>query len=99
MEIQEKKDILHGVLITICTLMCAFGAIANGLVIYFASKEPRTGAFHHLNKVVRDLAITDLLLCIVGAPLMMFYWTWSKFYFVYIKMRFIRKYLYNYKST
>ena len=81
MEIYEKVDIWNGVLITICTLICAFGAIANGLVIYFASKEPKTGVFSKLNKIVRDLAITDFLLCIVGAPLMMVFWVWSKFLF------------------
>ena len=77
---QRYKDgeILYWALITICVLMCILGMIGNGLVIYAANRKPRIEAFRHINKVVRNLAATDFLFCVLGAPLILTYWTWSK---------------------
>ena len=71
-------EIWNWALITICVIMCIFGIIGNGLAIYVSNRRPRAEAFRHLNKVVRDLAVTDFLFCIFGAPLILAYWTWSK---------------------
>ena len=68
-------------LIVIYTLLSIIGMIGNGLVIYVANRSPKGGALRHLNKVVRNLAITDFLYSVFGSPLTMVYWTWSKFWF------------------
>ena len=47
--------------IAVATICCIIGVFGNGLVIYLANQKPRRGAFVYLNKVVRNLAITDLL--------------------------------------
>ena len=73
-----KGETWNWVLIVLCVLMCIIGMIGNGLVIYTANRNPKAEAFRHLNKVVRNLAVTDLLFCILGAPLKLTYWIWSK---------------------
>ena len=56
------------------TLISIAGMIGNGLVIYVANRNPQRGALRHLNKVVRNLAITDFLFNVLAAPLIMTYW-------------------------
>ena len=62
-------------LIAIYTLLSIIGMIGNGLVIYVANRSPKQGALRHLNKVVRNLAVTEFLFNILAAPLVMTYWT------------------------
>ena len=81
-------EILYWALITICVLMCILGMIGNGLVIYVANRKPTIEAFRHLNKVVRNLAATDFLFCVLGAPLILTYWTWSKILLIFIILMF-----------
>ena len=66
-------------LIVIYTLLSIIGVIGNGLVIYVANRSPKQGALCHLNKVVRNLAVTDFLFNILATPLLIAYWTitWS----------------------
>ena len=71
-------DVHLWVLITVGTIACIIGIAGNGLVIYFANKRREAGAFRHLNKAVRNLAITDFLYSICAAPLAMVYWIWRK---------------------
>ena len=62
------------------------GITGNGFVIYYAHKSRDTGLFRHLNKVVRNLAITDFLygLCAIPAEITMS--IWSKYRFALIRV-------------
>ena len=64
----------------IIIVICVVGTLGNGLVIYVACHKPKRGALRHLNKVVRNLAVTDFLFNIFGAPGMMAYWiiSWTR---------------------
>ena len=62
------------------------GITGNGLVVYFAHKSRDTGAFRHLNKVVRNLAITDCLYAIFAAPATITLSIWSKCRFSLIRV-------------
>ena len=62
-------------LIVIYALLSIIGMIGNGLVIYVANRSPKQGVLYHLNKVVRNLALTEFLFNILAAPLLMTYWT------------------------
>ena len=89
-EVQKGgSEIQRWVLFAITLLVGIMGIIGNGLVIYFsqsrrlarAFSEWALGAraFRHLNKVVRNLAITDFLFSIFAVPLQMTYWYLGKF--------------------
>ena len=61
------------------TLCCIIGIFGNGLVIYLANRSsPQKAAFRYLNKVVRNLAVTDFLYCVLAIPLTAIFWIWSK---------------------
>ena len=74
----EMSEVFHWITIAFCTVACVIGIVGNGLVVYFVHKTHETGTFRHLSKVVRNLAITDFLLGLIGAPLLMVRWTWGK---------------------
>ena len=57
------------------------GITGNGLVVYCAHKSRDTGMFRHLNKVVRNLAITDLLYGVCGIPAQITLLIWSEYRF------------------
>ena len=56
-------------------LIYLVGIVGNGLVFYAANRKPITGTLRNLNKVVRNLAVTEFLFNILAAPLVMGYWT------------------------
>ena len=74
----EIVEVLHWIIIAFCIVVCITGIVGNGLVVYFVIRKDETGAFRHINKIVRNLAITDFLYSLIGAPLLMVQWTWSK---------------------
>ena len=55
-----------------------FGAIANSLVMYFAYQEPSTGTLRHLNRVVKHLAVSDILYNVLACPLSLVNWKMGK---------------------
>ena len=77
-QIDQTNEALFWTAVTISSLIVIFGAIANILVIYFASQEPWTGKVRHLNKVVKHLAVSDLLYGVIGHPLVLLYWKRGK---------------------
>ena len=74
----KDDEVFFGVAVAVCTLIVMIGAIFNCLVIYFASKTPMTGTLRHLNTVVRQLAISDFLYCILGWPFLAVYFKMGK---------------------
>ena len=73
----ETSEVFHWIIVTFCIVICITGIIGNSLVVYFVHKTHNTGAFRHLSRVVRNLAINDFLYGLIGAPLLMARWTWG----------------------
>ena len=73
-ENQKSFAVWFWLMIATITIICVVGMLGNGLVIYVANKNPKAGALRHLNKVVRNLAVTDFLQNVLGAPSIMTYW-------------------------
>ena len=67
--------------IALATLCSIVGMLGNGLVVYLASQNPKRRAFVYLNKVVRNLAVTDFLFCVLAIPLTAVWYFWGKFGF------------------
>ncbi len=78
---EQVEEIFFWFTIAITALGCTFGVFANGLVIYLANQNPERGTFAYLNSVVRNLAITDFLYCVVGIPLTATWYIWGKLWF------------------
>ena len=74
----EINEVLFWTSATIATLIGIFGTIANVLVIYFAKQEPPTGTLRRLNRVVKQLAISDILIAVLACPLKLAYWKLGK---------------------
>ena len=72
--VDQVNEVLFWTAAAVATLISIFGAIANILVIYFANQEPSTGALRHLNKVVKHLAVSDILYGVLACPLAFAYW-------------------------
>ena len=64
--------------VAIAILCGLIGGLGNGLVIYFGYRNPKSGAFVYLNKVVINLAITDFFYCVLAVPLTTIYYLWGK---------------------
>ena len=77
-QINEINEALFWTAVAVSTLISIFGAIANIIVIYFANQEPSTGTLHHLNNVVKHLAVSDTLYGVLACPLSLVYWKSGK---------------------
>ena len=77
-QIDQINEALFWTTASVSSLIVIFGVIANILVIYFANQEPPSGTLHHLNKVVKHLAVSDLLYGVLANPLFMAYWKTGK---------------------
>ena len=77
-QINQINEVLFWTSATIATLIGIFGTIANVLVIYFAKQEPPTGTLRRLNRVVKQLAISDILIAVLACPLKLAYWKLGK---------------------
>ena len=78
---KQVEEVLLWSCTAIASLCCLIGVFGNGLVIYLAHQNPKRGAFVYLNQAVRNLALTDLLYCLVGIPLLIIWYHWCKFSF------------------
>ena len=77
--ISKEQEVLMWVLTAFCALTSMVGILGNGFVLYFASShKSEFGTFRYLNKVVKHLAVADLMYSILAAPLQMLYWTQGK---------------------
>ena len=74
LQIDKINEVLFWVAATICALIAVFGMIANGLVLYFAIKQPFAGALRHINTVVKHLAVSDSLYGLLSTPMSLVYW-------------------------
>ena len=77
-QIDQINESLFWTAAVVSSLVVIFGVIANILVIYFANQEPPSGTLHHLNKVVKHLAASDVLYGVLGIPLSLAYWRMGK---------------------
>ena len=78
---KRAEEVLLWSYITAATLCCIIGVFGNGLVIYLANQNPKRGAFVYLNQVVRNLAVTDFLYCVLAMPLTAVWYHWGKILF------------------
>ena len=79
-QINQINEVLFWTAAAVSTLMTILGTIANCLVIYFSIQEPWTGTLRYLNKVVKHLAVSDLLLGVLATPFCLVYWKMGKTY-------------------
>ena len=77
-QIDQINEALFWTAATVSSLIVILGVIANVLVIYFANQEPPAGTLRHLNKVVKHLAVSDILYGVLGMPLSLAYWKTGK---------------------
>ena len=73
-EVDQINEGLFWTSALICSLIAVFGMIANGVVLYFANKEPFAGALRHINTVVKHLAVSDSLYGLLSTPFSLVYW-------------------------
>ena len=77
-QISKINEIWFWVSTIIIILIIVFGAMSNGLVIYFATHTPMIGPLRHINMVVKHLAVSDLLYGLLACPSQAAYWRLSK---------------------
>ena len=77
-QLNEINEILLWITAAVSTIIVTLGAVANTLVLYYAKQEPPTGILIHLNRVVKHLAISDLLYGVLATPLALAHWKISK---------------------
>ena len=70
----QEHQIFVWVSVVFCILTSGVGVAGNGLVIYYANKKTLDRKFRYLNKIVKQLAVSDFLYSILAAPLQMVYW-------------------------
>ena len=75
---KQAQEVFLWSYITVETLCCIIGVFGNGMVIYLANQNRQREAFRYLNKVVRNLAVTDFLYCVLAIPVTLLWWIWSK---------------------
>ena len=64
--------------VTLCFLMGMLSSFGNGLVLYVSNKKDDFGGYSQVNWVVKNLALSDMLFGLIGCPLTIVLWTWSK---------------------
>ena len=77
-KVEDSSEMQLWALIAASMVIAIMGIIGNGAVIYFSTRGRLEGTFRHLNKVVRNLAITDFLFSILAVPLQIAYWYLGK---------------------
>ena len=73
-KVNDNSEVELWVLNAICIVISITGIMGNGLVIHLSTREHLAGTFRRLNEVVRNLAVTDFLNCVLASPFQMAYW-------------------------
>ena len=60
--------------IVISVILATITVIGNGIVIYLGSRARYGETLKYLNKPVRSLAVTDILIGVIGMPLIVTYY-------------------------
>ena len=77
-QLTEIQEVLFWITTVVSALIIVPGVLANILVLYYAKQEPSTGPLRHLNRVVKNLAVSDLLFGVLATPLSSYYWYMGK---------------------
>ena len=64
--------------VVLCFMMGVSSSFGNGLVFYLCNKKNDFGGYREVNWVVKNLAFSDMMFGLLGAPLTIVYWTWGK---------------------
>ena len=70
--------ILFWISVVLCFLMGMLSSFGNGLVFYLCNMKNDFGGYREVNWVVKNLAFSDMMFGLLGAPLTIVYWTWGK---------------------
>ena len=70
-QLDQRYEVWFWVVAAVFMLIVATGTVLNSLVIHFTSQRSLEGTFRHLNTVVRNLAVSDLLYGLVACPLLL----------------------------
>ena len=74
-ELSPVIEVWFWAAVAVSTVTTILGTVSNGLVIYFASKNPmKKGPLRYLNTVVKHLAVSDLLYGVLSSPCTFVYW-------------------------
>ena len=74
----QINEALFGAGTAICTAIVIFGVVANLLVLYFGHKQPFAGPLHHINTVVKHLAVSNIFYGLLGSSTSLAYWKMGK---------------------
>ena len=78
--LETAKLTFFWISVTLCFLMGMLSSFGNGLVLYVSNKKDDFGGYSQVNWVVKNLALSDMLFGLIGCPLTIVLWTWSKSY-------------------
>ena len=76
--LETASLIFFWISVTLCFLMGMLSSFGNGLVLYVSNKKNDFGGYSQINWVVKNLALSDMLFGLIGCPLTIVLWTWSK---------------------
>lgn len=82
------KAPLFWVSVAVSVILAILSIIGNGIVIYVAGRKKNTGTLRYLNNAVRSLAVTDLVIGLIGIPLMIVYYYWGQLLLYYCSFYF-----------
>ena len=70
-QLDQRYEVWFWLLAAFLMLVVAMGTVLNSLVIHFTNQRSLEGTFRHLNTVVRNLAVSDLLYGLLACPLLL----------------------------
>ena len=74
----HRDSALFWVTSIISVILAVIGVVGNGTVIRLAHQKQNIGPMMCLNRAIKSLAITDLLIGLIGVPLIITYYWWGK---------------------
>ena len=73
-QLNEINEVMFWITTVVCAPIVILGAVANVLVLCYAKQEPLRRTLRHLNRVVKNLAVSDLLYGVLATPFALAYW-------------------------
>ena len=72
-----NDTVLFWASLPVFVILSMVSIIGNGTVIVIGCRKKKTGALKNLNNAVRSLAVTDLLIGVVGMPALILFSYWG----------------------
>ena len=71
------NEVLFWASVGVLVILSMVAIIGNGTVIVIGCRKRKTGGLKNLNNAVRSLAVTDLLIGVVGMPALILFSYWG----------------------